>query len=71
MIEKVETDSENGMIHYLPHHAVVNPLKPTTKLRVLYNASAKTRQKHQSLNDCLYRGPVMLHYIFLLVLWDQ
>ena len=61
MIEKVETGSENGMIHYLPHHAVMSPSKSTTKLRIVYDASAKTRQKHQSLNDCLYRGPVMLH----------
>ena len=61
VIEKVDNESQDGIKHYLPHHAVINPLKQTTKLRVVYDASAKTRQKHQSLNDCLYRGPVMLH----------
>ena len=60
VVEKVDTDSQDGIKHYLPHHAVINPSKPTTKLRVVYDASAKTRQRHQSLNDCLYRGPVML-----------
>ena len=40
---------------------MINLTKQTKKLRVVYDASAKTRQTHQSLNDCLYRGPVMLH----------
>ena len=31
-----------------------------TKVRVVYDASAKTKQEHKSLNECLYRGPVML-----------
>lgn len=61
VIEKVTLDKEEGLKHYLPHHAVINPTKTTTKLRVVYDASAKTRQRHQSLNECLYRGPVMLH----------
>ena len=46
--------------HYLPHHAVINPHKPTTKLRVVYDASSKAKKGNKSLNDCLYRGPVML-----------
>ena len=45
--------------HYLPHHAVVTPAKTTTKVRVVYNASDKTRQANKSLNECLRRGPVM------------
>ena len=47
--------------HYLPHHAVINPHKPTTKPRVVYDASAKTKNENKSLNECLYRGPVMLN----------
>ena len=46
--------------HYIPHHAVVNPSKTTTKVRVVYDAYAKTKQDNKSLNDCLYRGPVLL-----------
>lgn len=60
IIEKVNEDSADGKKHYLPHQAVINPLKTTTKLRIVYDASAKTRREHQSLNDCLYRGPVVL-----------
>ena len=55
IIEKVTNDSLEGPIkHYIPHHPVVTPGKSTTKVRIVYDASAKVR------NDCLYRGPVML-----------
>ncbi len=63
VIEKVDANESHGILHYLPHHAVITPQKTTTKLRVVYDASAKTRKENNSLNDCLYRGPVMLHDI--------
>ena len=44
-----------GATHYLPHHAVVREDKLTTKLRIVYDASA--RSNGPSLNDCLYAGP--------------
>ena len=47
-----------NIVHYLPHQAVINP---TTKLRIVYDASAKSRKGNKSLNECLYRGPVMLN----------
>ena len=46
--------------HYIPHHAVITPEKSTTKLRVVYDASAKTKKGSLSLNECLHRGPVIL-----------
>lgn len=42
-------------IHYLPHHCVVREDKSTTKLRIVYNASA--RENRPALNDCLHTGP--------------
>ena len=61
VIEKVTSNSEEGPIkHYIPHHAVITPSKNTIKMRIVYDASTKTRKGEQSLNGCLYRGPVML-----------
>ena len=63
MISKpdIDANSAGGVTHYLPHHAVINPTKTTTKLHVVYDASSKARHSYQSLNDCLFRGPVMLY----------
>ena len=61
VIERIQSTMTEGKIHYLPHHAVVTPQKTTTKIRVVYDASAKTRPGNNSLNECLSRGPVMLH----------
>jgi len=56
IVEEVESDhSVHGVTHYIPHHAVIRQDKSTTKVRVVYNASAK--QDGPSLNDCLYAGP--------------
>jgi len=56
IVEEVESDhSVHGVTHYIPHHAVIRQDKSTTKLHVVYNASAK--QDGPSLNDCLYAGP--------------
>ena len=42
-------------VHYLPHHCVIRKDKQTSKLRIVYDASA--RSQGPSLNDCLYTGP--------------
>ena len=57
IVEKIEEADKSppGEIHYIPHHAVIRQDKSTTKLRVVYNASAK--EDGPSLNDCLYAGP--------------
>ena len=60
IIEKVPPVSGSHRRHYLPHHHVVSPGSATTKLRIVYDGSAKTDKSNNSLNDCLFRGPVLL-----------
>ncbi|XP_011875597.1 PREDICTED: uncharacterized protein LOC105566304, partial [Vollenhovia emeryi] len=41
---------------FLPHHGVLREASSTTKLRVVFNGSARTTSGI-SLNDCLHAGP--------------
>ena len=64
IVEVVEdpTVVEGERIHYLPHHGVVRQDKRTTKLRIVYDASAKSNGL--SLNECLHVGPKFNQKIF-------
>ena len=65
-IEPVEqgVNSGVGKVHYIPHHEVIRVDKETTKLRVVYDASARAGKNSPSLNDCLYAGPPLSPYIY-------
>ena len=50
-----ESTPTSDRIHYLPHYPVMRNDKMTTKLRIVYDVSA--RSGGPSLNECLYAGP--------------
>ena len=57
VIEKVsENESENPKEFFLPHTPVIRQNEESTKLRVIYDASAKS-ESGCFLNDCLEKGP--------------
>ena len=41
---------------YIPHKAVVREAAESTKLRIVYDASARASEKAPSLNECLHAG---------------
>ena len=46
--------------HYLPHHAVIRDDKDTTRVRIVFDASAKVTQNSPSLNNVLHVGPSLV-----------
>ena len=60
IIEKVDPNerTEVRKVIYLPRKHVIREDKDTTKLKVVFDASAK--RDGPSLNDCLYPGPSLL-----------
>ena len=47
----------SGREYYIPHKAVVRETAETTKLRIVYDASARASPESPSLNECLNPGP--------------
>ena len=59
VIEVVDTTKESKFRqNYI--HPVITPGKATTKLRIVHDASSKAKRELNTLNECLFRGPVML-----------
>nr|XP_013189920.1 unnamed protein product [Amyelois transitella] len=55
--------------YFMPHHPVIREHSQTTRLRVVFDASAKT-SLNLSLNDVLYNGPTVQRKLFeILVLF--
>ena len=59
IIEPVPEKPDGDRIHYIPHHCVVREQAESTKVRIVYDASAKERKYARSLNDCLHIGPAL------------
>ena len=57
-----DTESNYNHVHYMPLHVVVKHDRDTTKLRIVYDASAK--DEGLSLNDRLFVGPSLNKKIF-------
>ena len=49
-------------IQYIPHQAVIRDQAESTKVRIVYDCSAKANSQEPSLNDCLEVGPPLHSY---------
>ena len=61
--ENIDEHKPAGEVHYIPHREVVREDKDTSKLRIVYDASAKQGES-LSLNDMLETGPSLLPKMF-------
>ena len=53
-----------GKEFYMPHRAVIRETAETTKMRVVYDCSARGAKDTPSLNDCLEPGPALQNKIY-------
>uniref|UniRef100_A0A8D8UC74 Peptidase aspartic putative domain-containing protein n=1 Tax=Cacopsylla melanoneura TaxID=428564 RepID=A0A8D8UC74_9HEMI len=68
ILEKVDDVYKTQDCHYLPFHAVCRSESETTKVRFVMDASAKQNKSKPSLNELLYRGPVLLENLCSILL---
>ena len=64
-LEIIEPTNENvspGKCHYILHHPVIREDKNTSKVRIVFDASAKS--DGPSLNKCLYKDPQLTPLVF-------
>ncbi|XP_055623293.1 uncharacterized protein LOC129766719 [Toxorhynchites rutilus septentrionalis] len=67
LVEDVEERSEHRLVCYLPHHPVIKETSTTTKIRPVFDGSAKTTSNY-SLNNALMTGPVIQDQLIDLIL---
>lgn len=65
VLAETECGTQDG--YFLPHHCVLRPDSSTTKLRVVFDASARSTTGH-SLNDTMMIGPPVQDTLFEILL---
>ena len=68
IIEPVPERPTGKRITYIPYQPVVREEAGTTKVRVVYDASAKATKGIKSLNDCLHTGPSLTPMLYTVML---
>jgi hypothetical protein len=63
VVERV-TESAQGKEFYLPHKPVVRESAESTKVRIVFDASARENESSPSLNECLETGPPLQNLLW-------
>ena len=58
-MEKVPSEPSGTRIFYMPHQPAVRESAATTKVRMVFDASARPMPTANSINDCMYKGPAL------------
>ena len=75
IIEQIENPFESNSgtcpIVYIPFQCVFRSEKSFTKIRLVYNASARQNKNSPSLNQCLYKGPDLNSLLVKILLYSR
>ncbi|XP_004211237.1 uncharacterized protein LOC101239978 [Hydra vulgaris] len=71
ILEKVTEKPTGEIVHYIPHQAVIKENAESTKMRVIYDCSAKKDAQSPSLNDYLVVGPSLQPLIFDIIIRNR
>ena len=63
VVEEAEMPTK-GKEFYIPHKAVIRENAATTKMRIVYDASARAKDTAPSLKECLETGPPLQNQIW-------
>ena len=70
-VVEVADQEAQGVECYIPHKPVVKDSAETTKIRIVYDASAKAHADAVSLNDCLYTGPSLQNNLWSVLVRER
>ena len=70
-IVEIAPEEAKGYEFYLPHHLVIRKNAESTKVRIVYDGSAKASNSTVSLNDCLESGPPLQNKIWGILLRNR
>lgn len=65
IIKRAPEQPSEDRIFYMPHKPIVRDSATTTKVRMVFNASAKPHHLANSINECMHKGPPLQLFI-----WD-
>ena len=57
VVEEAPENPTGDRVYYMPHKPVVRQDATTTKVRMVFDASAKPNESAESINDCMFTGP--------------
>lgn len=70
IIEKA-VEKPDGKEFYIPHKPVIRENAESTKMRIVYDASARSNVTSPSLNDCLETGPALQNLLWSVLIRNR